>query len=208
VASQTPPGRSSTRALPVIGEVPQERADAARNREKILLAAQELFAAHGIENVSLDAVAAKAGVGRANVFRRFGDRAGLAQALLSEREGELQEEILRGQPPLGPGAPPTERLLAFVDAQLDLLATHGDLLRVSEGGRSGARYRAGAYSAWHQHVAILLAQARPNLDAEVAAHLLLAPLSADLNRELVRIEGVERQRLRAALRQLVKAWLA
>jgi AcrR family transcriptional regulator len=188
-------------------EPPRERADAARNRAKILVAARRLFAEHGIDNVSLDAVAAAAGVGRGNVFRRFGDRAGLASALLDERERELQEAILHGPPPLGPGAPPRERLRAFVDAQVDLLASDGDLLLATERGRSGARYRTGAYAAWHQHVAVLVAQARPDLDAAVIAHVLLAPLSAELHRQLVTGDGYDDARLRAVLGDLVERWL-
>jgi len=47
---------------------------------------------------------AAAGVGKGTLIPRFGDRAGLAVALLDERERELQERILSGRPPLGPGA--------------------------------------------------------------------------------------------------------
>jgi len=72
---------------------PRERADAARNRAAVLNAAAELFREHGVDNVSMDAVAAAAGVGKGTLFRRFGDKAGLAVALLDERERKLQEEI-------------------------------------------------------------------------------------------------------------------
>src|SRR6266571_458096 len=72
-------------ALPLLGEPAAERADAQRNRLKILDAAERLFAANGIANVSMDAVAKAAGVGKGTLFRRFGDRAGLAVALLGER---------------------------------------------------------------------------------------------------------------------------
>src|SRR5215469_18354763 len=85
---------------------PAGRADAARNRAAILAAAALLFAEHGVAEVSMDQVAAAAGVGKGTLFRRFGDKAGLAAALLDEREAELQEAILRGPPPLGPGAEP------------------------------------------------------------------------------------------------------
>src|ERR671931_1733787 len=99
-------------ALPVLDAEPRERADAQRNREKVLCAAERLFASHGVDNVSMDAIAAEAGVGKGTLFRRFGDRAGLAQALLEEHTVELQEGLIRGPAPLGPGAPPQERLKA------------------------------------------------------------------------------------------------
>src|SRR5215213_11921910 len=106
--------------LPVAGSTP-ERADAARNRLKILKAAERLAARHGIEHVSMDMLAEEAGVGKGTIFRRFGDRAGLARALLDERERNFQEEFMHGRPPLGPGAPPAERLRAFGHGMIDLL---------------------------------------------------------------------------------------
>jgi AcrR family transcriptional regulator len=164
-----------------------ERADAARNRAKVLDAAARLFADHGVGAVSMDAIAAAAGVGKGTLFRRFGDKAGLAVALLDERERDLQERIMRGPAPLGPGAgepaPAADaRLRAFVDAYLDHLLDHLDLVRMSEASAPGARYRIGSYRFWHRHVAILLAAARPDLDAgaaDAAAHTLLAALAAE-----------------------------
>src|SRR5688572_14050048 len=96
--------------LPMLSVGPtRERADAARNRRKVLDAAAHLFAARGIDMVSMDDVATAAGVGKGTVYRRFGDRSGLAAALLDERETELQDRMLFGPPPLGPGAAPADR---------------------------------------------------------------------------------------------------
>jgi AcrR family transcriptional regulator len=61
-----------------------ERADAARNRAALLAAATELIRERGIDAVSIDDVAAAAGVGKGTVFRRFGDKAGLVQAVVDE----------------------------------------------------------------------------------------------------------------------------
>ncbi|GII59292.1 TetR family transcriptional regulator [Planotetraspora thailandica] len=155
---------------------PKERADAARNRTAILDAAAGLFAEHGVDGVSMDQVAAAAGVGKGTVFRRFGDKAGLAVALLDDRERTLQEAILHGPPPLGPGAPDVERLAAFADAYLDYLLKHLPLVRMSETAAPGARYRIGAYRFWHRHVAVLL---HGTPDAEHTAHALLASLAAE-----------------------------
>ncbi|MEV0993498.1 helix-turn-helix domain-containing protein [Nonomuraea sp. NPDC050202] len=157
----------------------QERADAARNREKVLAAAARLFAEKGVDAVSMDAVAAEAGVGKGTLFRRFGDKSGLAVALLDARERDLQQRILSGPPPLGPGAPARERLVAFVRAYLDFLFAHLDLVRMSETASPGARYRIGAYWFWHRHVTILLAEARGG-DADALAHTLLASMQAEL----------------------------
>ncbi|HEV2723285.1 MAG TPA: helix-turn-helix domain-containing protein, partial [Thermoleophilaceae bacterium] len=128
-------------ALPLLGGAPPERADAARNRAKILAASRRLFAERGVEHVSMDEVAQAAGVGKGTLFRRFGDRAGLARALLDDSERALQDALLRGPPPLGPGAPAGDRLRAFFSALLDLLEEHRELLLASESGRPTARFR-------------------------------------------------------------------
>ena len=85
----------------------------------------------------MDAIAAEAGVGKGTLFRRFGDRAGLALALLHEHTVVLQENMIRGPAPLGPGAPPQERLKAMGRAQLALL----DGARRPDGRRRGRQAR-------------------------------------------------------------------
>src|SRR3981081_4753217 len=112
---------SSPFELPQIEPEPFERVDAARNRERILSAARRLFDERGAGCVSMDEIAEAAGVGKGPLFRRFGSRASLAAAVLSERERSFQEGIIRGEPPLGPGAPAAERLSAFGGAPLDML---------------------------------------------------------------------------------------
>ena len=107
---------------------PKERADAARNRARILEAAGALVAEQGIECVSMDAVARAASVGTGTLYRRFGDRAGLAFALLDEQTRDFQNALISGPPPLGPGAPARERLRAFGAGYLELLETHADLM--------------------------------------------------------------------------------
>ena len=99
-------------ALPLSTAAPAERGDAARNRALLLDAARKLIAERGAEAVSMDDVAAAAGVGKGTLFRRFGSRSGLMIVLLDEDEMIEQQAFMFGPPPLGPGAPPLERLLA------------------------------------------------------------------------------------------------
>src|SRR6516162_7618190 len=179
---------------------PRERADAARNRAAVLRAAARLLAEHGVADVSMDQVAAAAGVGKGTVFRRFGDKAGLAVALLDAGERELQEAILRGPPPLGPGADPADRLAAFADAYLDYLLGHLELVRMSETAAPGARYRIGAYRFWHRHVAILLSGAP---DPDYAAHAFLAAVAAEHVAAVLPELG--RARLRSGVARLARA---
>jgi AcrR family transcriptional regulator len=192
-----------TDELPVIGGERRERADAARNRERVLAAARRLFADRGVRAVTMSDVAREAGVAKGTVFHRFGDRAGLALALVDEHERALQELILRGPPPLGPGAPPRERLLAFLGALADLTVEHRELLLEVDGAAPGARYRTGAYGAWLQHVVLLLGELDAPGDRALLAHVLLAPLAADLVAYLHDEEGVSTAALTAALARAV-----
>jgi AcrR family transcriptional regulator len=126
----------------------------------------------------MDEIAAAAGVGKGTLFRRFGDKRGLVVALLDERERDLQGRILAGVPPLGPGAEPGERLVAFVRAYIGYVFLEPDLLIVSETAYPGARFSTGAYAFWRQHCALLLGQAGTP-DPQLRAELLLAALSGE-----------------------------
>jgi AcrR family transcriptional regulator len=191
--------------LPVVEPEAVERADAARNRERILVAARRLFDERGAGGVSMDEVAEAAGVGKGTLFRRFGSRAALAQAVLSEREKEFQEGFIRGEPPLGPGAPPDQRLVAFGEAMLDTLDTHSELLLAAETGP--ARFAHPAYAVHRLHVTLLLGQADPACDAELLADTLLAALGAELFVYLRQVRGMELDRLKEGWRETVTASL-
>src|SRR3954454_12494181 len=64
--------------LPVPGQQPRRRKDAAPNYERVLCTAARLFEERGPENCSMELIASEAGVGKGTLFRAFGDRAGLA----------------------------------------------------------------------------------------------------------------------------------
>ncbi len=181
--SSTEPPRSAPEGcrieLPVLDVgVVRERADAARNRLRVLAAAERLFTERGVAGVTMDDVAAAAKVGKGTLYRRFVDKGGLAVALLDQRERELQQNILTGPPPLGPGADPAERLAAFVGGYLEFLDGALDLVLMSETSTPGARLRTGAHAFWRQHCRYLLTQAgAPHPD--LRADLLLAGLAAE-----------------------------
>jgi AcrR family transcriptional regulator len=183
----------------------QERADAARNRRKILEAAQALFAERGVEHVSMDDVARAAQVGKGTLYRRFGDRSALALALLDERERALQEAIIRGEPPLGPGAPAADRLCAFGEAMLDHLERHYELLFDAE---RGGNFDAGPYAVRRTHLLVLLRDANPGCDAEMAAEGLMALLSPRLFRYLRGERGFDLERIKAGWHIAVAGWIA
>jgi AcrR family transcriptional regulator len=161
--------------LPVLdpGQTPKERADAARNRQRILAAAADLVAERGIDRVSMDDVARAACVGTGTLYRRFGDRAGLALALLDDHTRAFQDALIAGPPPLGPGVAATERLHAFGDGYLDLLERHADILAAAIPTARGPQ---GPEQLYTTHLVILLREAAPDLDAEYTARAMLAML--------------------------------
>jgi AcrR family transcriptional regulator len=191
----------SSLELPQIDAEPAERADAARNRERILCAARRLFEQRGAESVSMDDIAEAAGVGKGTLFRRFGSRAALARTLLDEQDRALQEGFIRGAPPLGPGAPPKERLVAFGDAWLDILAVHAELLVAAE--NHGARFASAPYAAHRLHVLLLLREADPQCDAELLAEMLLSMLAADWFVYMRNVQDMPLARIKAAWAELV-----
>ncbi|WP_285640323.1 TetR/AcrR family transcriptional regulator [Lentzea sp. NBRC 102530] len=117
-------------ALP-LGRPREERADAARNRAHLIEVAREMVAELGADKVTMDGLADRAGLGKGTVFRRFRTRAGIFHALLDEEEIRFQREVMSGPPPLGPGAPAADRLVAFGRARLEFLARHMVLARAS-----------------------------------------------------------------------------
>jgi AcrR family transcriptional regulator len=185
----------------VIGQPSGERADAARNRLRVLQAANRLMAARGPDAVTMDDLAVTAGVGKGTLYRRFGDRHGLLLAMLDDAERELQHALLRGEPPLGPGAPPQERMLAFLAALVELLEQRGEIIRASEQSAPGGRISGGAYGAWHQHLTGLLTELRPGEDPEALGHILLAPLAAETWTGLRQAGAIQRDQLSRALEQ-------
>jgi AcrR family transcriptional regulator len=69
---------------------PPLRADAERNRQRLMAAAKELFATRGLD-VTLDDVARHAGVGTGTAYRRFPNKDALIDALMVDRVGELAQ---------------------------------------------------------------------------------------------------------------------
>jgi len=166
---------------PVIwGPPPAERADAARNRRVLLATAREIVAAEGADRLTMDGLAERAGLGKGTVFRRFRTRAGIFQALLDDDERDFQEQVLSGPPPLGPGAPPLDRLIAYGRARIDFLIGHREIARATLDGRE--RAPAGASSPMsREHIRFLLGEiCLGTADLDVLATQLTAALDGPL----------------------------
>ncbi|EXG81578.1 TetR/AcrR family transcriptional regulator [Cryptosporangium arvum] len=181
----------------------RERADAARNRRAILDATEALLARQRPETISMELVAAEAGVGKGTVFHRFGSRMGLMVALAQERALGLREAVESGPPPLGPGASPAERLPAFLDAAVDVVVRNKNLLAALGHAEASAPHDHGdladhpVYRFWHAHVVSLLT----GDDTDALAHVVLAGLRS--GPVIAMIDRGEAERVKRALRTIV-----
>jgi AcrR family transcriptional regulator len=189
--------------LPVAAE-PTERSDAARNRQLLLDAAQQLVREHGVDALTMDALAKRAGVGKGTVFRRFGNRTGLMLALLDHSDRQFQAAFMFGPPPLGPGAAPVERLVAFGRTRLRDIGLEGELHRAAEADWTGDRYSTAPYRLLKQHVSVLLRQIGVSEEISLLADMLLAPLDADLVMHQMHVLGYTSEQIGDHWERLVR----
>lgn len=163
--------------LSLADATPPEREDAARNRVLLLDAARRLIAERGADAVTMDDIAAAAGVGKGTLFRRFGSRAGLMLVLLDEDERANQQAFLFGPPPLGPEAPPLERLVAFGRQRIAFAHSHHALLTAAS--RDPQARATAVFLVLRRHVYVLLESAGTSGDLDAQADALLALLDAN-----------------------------
>lgn len=153
------------------------RQDAVRNRRAVLDAAGRLFdAADDPDQVSMDAIAAAARVGKGTLFRRFGSRDGLILALFEERSRQLHEDwTARHDHGGAPAAQALDLLLALLQFK-----TENRVVALAMDASDGNPYRSGDYLRWHVLLTGLVRQARGPEGAGFVAHALLAATRTDL----------------------------
>ncbi|CAO5227185.1 hypothetical protein [Frankia sp. AgKG'84/4] len=149
---------------------------------------------------------------------------------MRERAYALNEALVSGPPPLGPGAAAAERPHAFLDAVVDLVGRNKGLVaalgaalpsversdadthRMGETGPAASPGRADpdegrpVHDVWHAHISMLIDEERTDLDADLVAHVLLSSLHSDPILRL--LEAGEGPRLAATLRALAGALIA
>jgi AcrR family transcriptional regulator len=185
----------------VRGAAESERRDAARNRELLLQAARELIEECGADGLTMASLAGRAGVGKGTVFRRFGSRAGLMMSLLSDAEAQFQGRFMFGPPPLGPGAPPLERLIACGAERIAWVLEFGELARAADASAHN-RFDVPAAVLWHRHLELLLREAGVSADPWLMAGALSVTLEPERILHAVRVHGVAPDRLVESWREL------
>ena len=99
------------------------RADARRNRERLVAAAREIFTEHG-SGASMEAIAKRAGVGVGTLYRHFPNRFDIVEAVYETDVHELAEAAQRVVAELGPW----DAVVAFFDAFMRYAETKQALL--------------------------------------------------------------------------------
>jgi AcrR family transcriptional regulator len=117
------------------------RADAERNRRRILAAAAEVFAKRGLD-AGLDEIARHAGVGTGTVYRRFPDKTLLIDALFDHRIDELLELAQTGLA----ADDSWTGLVYYLERSIEMQQADRGLMDVLFGGTSGTNAQPGATS--------------------------------------------------------------
>ena len=116
-----------------------------------------MLAERGATGITMDGLAERAGLGKGTAFRAFGTRAGIFRALLEADEVAFQTVVMSGGPPLGPGADPVQRLIAYGRARRTFLMDHLQVMRATLDPNSPVP--ASDMEFTHTHLRMLLAQA-------------------------------------------------
>nr|WP_302479523.1 TetR/AcrR family transcriptional regulator [Streptomyces sp. 8P21H-1] len=178
------------------------RVDAARNHTRLLNAAARIAREQGLKHLTMEAVATAAGVGKGTVFRRFGDRTGLLQALLQHSEDTFQAAHLSGSDQADDRDKAIEQLRAFGVAAIRRYAQEMELQIAAEPSPD-QRYRRAPRRSYHERVSVLLSLAAPEADAELFSHALLGYLEPALLRHLSDQCNLPLQRLERGWLELV-----
>ncbi len=145
------------------------RADALKNRALILETAQRLFAAQGVEAVSMTTIAEAAGIGKGTLYRHCEDKGQLCHALLDEDQRDLQEQTLRR---LAAPDGPMEKLCWFLEAVMQFVLRNEALFRAISGHLHEMPLSHPAQFWWRQTIFGLLKPLRPAQDMNYAADVL------------------------------------
>jgi AcrR family transcriptional regulator len=152
----------------------RKRADASRNAERLITAAREALAEAG-NDVPLDVIARRAGVGNATLYRHFPTRADLLVAVYAD---EVTALCRRGEHLLE-SAEPTDALFAWLDDFVVHVATKRPLALAATEGT--ADRRTALFHRWHTSITSiaerLIERARPGLRPDLTAADVLTLVS-------------------------------
>ncbi|MGQ7887217.1 TetR/AcrR family transcriptional regulator [Paenibacillus sp. WC2504] len=165
-----------------------ERRDAAENRQRILEAAYRLFDQNGVEQVSMNQIAAEAQIGPGTLYRRYRNKGELCLDLMKENIVLLFENI-EAYMQENRSAPPSQRLNGLLELFMAFREKKSQLLKGVEDSASTNRTRARTQSPLYLELQQLLVELfdeialisgqQPQPNHIFKADMLLMALSSD-----------------------------
>lgn len=172
------------------------RADAVRNRRLLLDTAQGLFDKHGIEDVTMSAIAKEAGVGKGTLYRHFEDKVAVCHALLDEDMRDFQQATLEQ---IRSCDDAFDSLQWFLEKAVAYTVDHNALLieAANQGGVDMLNHPAHIW--WRQTIVGLLARLDLDLDTSYVADMLYVMLDAQTIRFQRQVQGYDAERIVSGL---------
>jgi AcrR family transcriptional regulator len=154
------------------------------SRERILEAASRVYAKHGFRGATTRLIAIEAGVNEVTLFRTFGSKSALLEAVLEQHDGDGCGSDLPDEP-----TDPLAELTAFVAANLQrirrmrplLVHTMGEMDERPEAAEFACRGRRDVHDTITTYIRTLQARglAAPDVDVDAAAVMLVATVMSD-----------------------------
>jgi len=200
--------------LNIIEETPgqAERSDAIANRQRILAATRQLFAAQGPAAVNMSDIVKEAGVGRGTLYRHFANKGELCLAVMDEEIAGFQNGVLAQLRQMTAVSTPAMTQLDDFLARLVIFTERYTPL-LQEAQRQGLPYfekKEGTPQYWQQatvlgllRTAVARQEIPADLDLVYLADAILAPLNAQLFHYQRAVQGFSTERISAGLRAFV-----
>lgn len=181
------------------------RADAVRNRYLLMDTAHKLFEEHGVEDVTMSAIAKEAGVGKGTLYRHFADKATLCHALLDADMRDFQRATLshlRITPDV------LQAMQWFLQQAVAYVDSHSELLRevANQGGIDMLQHPAHYW--WRQTIHGLLSRLELQGDVDYMADTLYIMLDVSTLRFQRQSEHYDLERIVAGLQMLLHSLVA
>jgi len=191
--------------------VRRERRDAAEHRRRILSAAKDLFAEHGVDAVAMQQIARAAGVGQGTLYRRYAHKGQLCLDLLADASSHFRKNVYAFLAAPDAPAPALDKLDAVLMKLAAFNEDNGALLGAVVDAANGeyrtSMYHSSLYRWLHAVVQALLERAAAEgeslpLDIAYTTDAILAALAIDLYLYQRHELGFSQERITKALRRL------
>ncbi len=107
--------------------------------QRILEAAEALFAENGLEAVSMYSIAKRAGIGQGSLYRRFTDKGEICSALLSTSSERFLSRLEQELQATAGSSAPLEDLQSSIEQVVDFIDQHAELLQMIKSEFTGKK---------------------------------------------------------------------